>query len=85
MKTIIEVPMTDLTINGEDGGAVTPEQGDLVTVTTPGRFVEQVGDKGRVEIGPDDQEDAGEPDEAGMEKELQGMYEGSQKIGGMME
>lgn len=86
MKTIIEVPLSEVSLSGEGGETVAPEEGDLVTVTTPGRVVAVKGDRAQVEVGPDEGEatDAPPPTDgdAAMEKELAGMYEESRQ-GGM--
>lgn len=77
MKTRITVPLSDLTVSGEDGGPVAPEQGDLVTVTIEGRVIETQGDKAIVEVGADESE-AGEPTPEQLEQELSAMHEQSQ-------
>lgn len=75
MKAIIEVPLSEISTADESGETVAPERGDLVTVTTRGKVVEVVGDKARVEVGPDEGEAATEPGEEDMERELRTLYE----------
>jgi hypothetical protein len=81
MKTVIVVPLSELTTSGEDGAPISPSEGDLVTVTTNGRVVKVQGEQAMVEVGPDSSEQPaqllGEDD---MERQLAGMYEESQRV-----